>query len=142
MGPRGGGDPGHSRAFGRSCRNGVLMKTRLLHRALTIGIATALGVMTLGTTSAPAWTDDPAQVVPLDAIAPESREAVAEVIRETPFHHRGDPETSPCHSRVYLSLLNEPGITLALWKDLSPSAVQLQQVGANRYQGSDGNGAT
>jgi hypothetical protein len=105
-------------------------------------MATILGVMTLGTTNAPAWTDDPAQVVPLDAIAPESRDAVAEVIRETTLHHRGEPETFPCHSRVYLSLLNEPGITLALWKDLSPSAVQLQQVGPNRYQGSDGNGAT
>src|SRR3954454_14777826 len=117
------------------------MKTRLLHRALTIGIAAGLGVLTLGTSSAPGGGDDPAQVVPLDAIAPESREAVAEIIRENTFHHRGEPETFPCNSRVYLSLLNEPGVTLALWKDLSPSAVQLQQVGPNRYQGSDGNGA-
>jgi hypothetical protein len=118
------------------------MKTRLLHRALTIGIAAGLGVLTLGTSSAPGGSDDPAQVVPLDAIAPESREAVAEIIRENTFHHRGDPETFPCNSRVYLSLLNEPGLTLALWKDLSPSGVQLQQVGPSRYQGTDGNGAT
>jgi hypothetical protein len=118
------------------------MKTRLLHRALTIGIAAGLGVLTLGTSSAPGGSDDPAQVVPLDAIAPESREAVAEIIRENTLHHRGDPETFPCNSRVYLSLLNEPGLTLALWKDLSPSGVQLQQVGPSRYQGTDGNGAT
>ena len=66
---------------------------------------------------------------------------MTEIIREHTFHHRGDPETFPCNSKVYLSLLNEPALTLALWKDLSPSAVQLQQVGPNQYQGTDGNGA-
>src|SRR3954454_13886413 len=117
------------------------MKTRLLHRALTIGIAAGLGVLTLGTSSAPGGSDDPAQVVPLDAIAPESRDAVAEIIRENTFHHRGDPETFPSNSRVYLSLLNEPAMTLSLWKDLSASPVRLEQEGPNRYQGTDGNGA-
>src|SRR5258708_3842758 len=117
------------------------MKTRLLHRALMIGIA-GLAVLTHGTSNAPGSTDDPALVVPIAEIAPESRDAVAEIIRDITFNHRGAPETFPCNSRVYLNLLNEPGLTLALWKDLSPSAVQLQQVGPNRYQGTDGNGAT
>ena len=72
----------------------------------------------------------------------ESRDAVAEIIRDSTFHHRGEPETFPCNSRVYLSLLNEPALTLALWKDLSPSLVQLRQIGLNRYEGTDGNGAS
>jgi hypothetical protein len=117
------------------------MKTLVLHRALTIGIA-LLGVLTLDVSSAPGGTDDPATVVPLAQIAPESRDAVAEIIRDSTFHHRGDPETFPCNSRVYLSLLNEPALTLALWKDLSPSQVQLRQIGPNRYEGTDGNGAS
>ena len=83
---------------------------------------------------------DPAQVVPLDQIAPEFREDVAEVIRDHTFHRKGAPETFPCNSRVYLSLLNEPALTLALWQDLSSSPVELQQIGPNKYQGSDGNG--
>jgi hypothetical protein len=83
-----------------------------------------------------------AQVVPLDQIAPERRESVAEVIRDHTFHRQGDTDTFPCPSSLYLSLLNEPHVTVALWKDLSDSPVQLQKVAANRYDGSDGSGST
>jgi len=117
------------------------MKTLLFRCALTICCA-GLAVIAPGATRASIRGDDPAQVVPLAEIAPESRDAVAEIIRENTFHHRGDPETFPCNSRVYLSLLNEPALTLALWKDLSTSPVRLQQVAPNRYQGTDGNGAS
>jgi hypothetical protein len=85
---------------------------------------------------------DPATVLPLDKIATEHRESVAEVIREHTLHRKGAPETFPCHSRVYLCLLNEPSLTLALWKDLSTSPVRLRQVGPNRYEGDDGAGAS
>jgi len=86
-------------------------------------------------------TVDPAQVVPIDQISPEHRESVTEVIRDHTFHRQGPPETFPCNPRVYLFLLNEPAITLSLWQDLSTSPVRLQQIGPNRYQGSDGAGA-
>jgi hypothetical protein len=117
------------------------MKTLLTRRAATIVLA-ALGVLARGAASAAARTEDPAQIVPLAEIAAPSRDTVAEVIRENTFHHRGEPETFPCNSRIYLSLLNEPALTLALWKDLSASQVRLQQVGPNLYHGSDGNGAS
>jgi len=51
---------------------------------------------------------DPAQVIPLDQLAPEQREVVSEVIREHSFHRDGEPETFPCNGNLYLSLLNEP----------------------------------
>ena len=85
---------------------------------------------------------DPAEVVPLDQVAPEHREVVAEVIRDHTFHRQGEPETFACHGNLYLSLLNEPLVPLTLWKDLSVSAVQLQKVGPNRYEGTDGAGAS
>ncbi|MFO0907308.1 MAG: hypothetical protein U0794_02920 [Isosphaeraceae bacterium] len=85
---------------------------------------------------------DPAQVVPLAQIAPEHRESVAEVIREHTLHRKGAPETFPCNPRVYLTLLNEPVLTLALWQDLAASNVKLRQVGPNRYEGTDGAGAS
>lgn len=85
---------------------------------------------------------DPAQVVPLQLIAPEHRDSVAEVITSYTLHRQGSPESFPCHPRVYLSLLNEPTLTLSLWKDLVSSPVQLHQVGPNRFQGSDGTGAS
>lgn len=85
---------------------------------------------------------DPAAVLPLAELAPEFREPVAEVIRQHHFHHRGAAETFPCHPKLYLSLLNEPALTLALWQDLSPSPARLQQVAPGKFQGTDGNGTT
>ncbi|HWE38929.1 MAG TPA: hypothetical protein VG406_20440 [Isosphaeraceae bacterium] len=84
---------------------------------------------------------DPAQVVPLDKVAPQHRASLAEVISEPTFHRRGAPESFPCHPRLYLTLVNEPILTLALWKDLSPSPVKLQQVGPTRFQGTNDGGA-
>jgi phage tail protein X len=85
---------------------------------------------------------DPEQVVPLNQLAAEHREIVAEVIRDHTFHRQGEPDTFPCEGNLYLSLLNEPLVPLSLWKDLSDSPVQLQKVGPNRYAGSDGSGST
>ena len=85
---------------------------------------------------------DPGEVVPLDQLAPQYREAVSEVIRDHTFHRQGEPETFQCHGSLYLNLLNEPLVPLTLWKDLSESPVQLQKVGPDRYEGSDGAGAS
>src|SRR5262249_36738030 len=67
---------------------------------------------------------------------------VAEVIRDHTFHRQGDAETFPCPGSLYLSLINEPTVTLSLWKDLANSPVQLQKVGPNRYEGTDGAGSS
>jgi hypothetical protein len=85
---------------------------------------------------------DPAQVVPLHQLAAEHRDVVAEVIRDHTFHRQGEAETFPCPGSLYLSLINEPVVTLTLWKDLSESPVQLQKVGPNRYEGADGSGSS
>jgi hypothetical protein len=85
---------------------------------------------------------DPAQILPLDQLAPEHREVVAEVIRDHTFHRQGEPETFPCQGSLYLSLLNEPLVPLSLWRDLSVSHVQLQKVGPDRYEGTDGAGSS
>jgi hypothetical protein len=85
---------------------------------------------------------DPEQVVPLNQLAAEHRDVVAEVISEHTFHRQGESDTFPCQGNLYLSLLGEPLVPLSLWKDLSDSPVQLQKVGPNRYEGSDGSGST
>ena len=58
------------------------------------------------------------------------------------MHRKASADTFPCNSKVYLSLLNEPSITLALWQDLAASPVKLRQIDPNRYQGTDGAGTT
>ncbi len=127
------------------------MNSRTVQRFLTrsiMGLLAFLGFLMpmaraagQGVTSSAGITD-PAQVVPMDQITPGQRANVAEVIRDYTLHRKGAPETFPCNSKVYLCLLNEPALTLALWKDLSNSAVRLRMVGPNRYEGSDGNGAS
>ena len=85
---------------------------------------------------------DPAQVVPLDKIPAQHREAVVEIIRDHTMHRKAPADTFPCNSKTYLNLLNEPVITLALWQDLAASPVKLRQLDMNRYQGTDGAGTT
>ena len=85
---------------------------------------------------------DPAQLVPLDRLSPGQREEVVEVIRDHTIHRKGTPDTFPCHAPIYLNLIGEPGITLALWQDLADSPVRLRQLAPGRYEGTDGNGAS
>jgi hypothetical protein len=140
-----------SRSFPRSgafwglCNNGVLMKSTVVCRRLVpwvIGPGVLAVMMMVGTARAALEVTNPATVVPLDQIAPEHRASVAEVISEHTFHRKGATETFPCNPRIYLSLLNEPALTLALWQDLAATPVRLRQVGPNRYEGTDGAGAS
>jgi hypothetical protein len=85
---------------------------------------------------------DPSEVLPLDQVAGEYREIISEVIRDHTFHRQGEPESFQCQGDLYRNLLNEPLVPLTLWKDLSDSPVQLNKIGPNRYQGSDGAGAS
>jgi hypothetical protein len=128
------------------------MKSKLARRAGMHG-AFKMAALALGLTLAAAGTEraragllsttsDPAQVVPLDKMAPEYRDTVAEVIRDHTLHKKGAPDTFPCNPRMYLALLNEPLVTLALWNDLAESPVRLKQVAPNRYEGTDGAGAS
>jgi len=85
---------------------------------------------------------EPSTVVPMEKIAPANRAGVAEVIRENTFHRLGKAETFPCDPKVYLALLNQPPLTLALWQDLGSTPASLKQVGPDRYTGTDGQGTT
>jgi hypothetical protein len=127
------------------------MSARVVRRSPTVGkrllAALALAIVLCGGNPR-AWAGlgsrraDPAQVVPLDQLAPEHREIVSEVIRDHTLHRQGEPESFPCHGNLYLNLLDEPLVPLSLWKDLSDSPVQLQKVGPDRYQGTDGSGSS
>ncbi len=109
---------------------------------LAVFAATALGSLPPPATGAGSKKPDPAQFVPLEKIPENRREEVAEVIRESTFHHVTNPDTFACNPKVYLSLLNEPSITLALWNDLWTSPARLSQIAPGMYQGVDGNGTT
>jgi hypothetical protein len=85
---------------------------------------------------------DPAQVLPLEQIPAQSRDAVAEVIREHHFHRQGKPDTFPANPKLYLGLLNDPALTLALWQDVYPTPARLRPISPGVFQGDDGNGAT
>jgi hypothetical protein len=109
--------------------------------------AAAVGLVVLGSLAPAARAGlrpkvDPSQVLPLDQVTEEHRAEVTEVIRDNTFHRQGKAETFPCHARVYLSLVNEPALTLALWQDLSTTPAKLQQVGPDQYRGTDGSGTT
>ena len=124
------------------------MSGMVVRRSLIIGKVVLAGVVVLGAATSQAGGGvgtrrvDPSQIVPLHQIVPERRDIVAEVIREHTFHRQGEPDTFACPSSLYLSLVGEPAATVALWKDLSDSPVQLQKVAPNRYEGTDGSGSS
>jgi hypothetical protein len=125
---------------------GVPMIISMMPRTLAAAMV-GLGVFVFGLTTLPSVRGgtrhpDPAQVVPLELIAPDLRESVADVISSSTFHREGAPDTFPCHPKIYMSLLDEPALTLALWQDLVTSPVTLRQVGPDLYQGNDGSGTT
>ena len=112
-----------------------------------LGVLLTLGAcLTLGHATAEAgigWSKlDPAQIVPMEQIPVEFREPVAEVIRDCTFHRKGEAEAVPCDPSLYLSLVNEPAITLALWKDLADNPVSLKRLGPDDYSGDDGMGSS
>lgn len=85
---------------------------------------------------------DPASVLPMQDVPAEYRDGVADVIRNHTLHRRSAADTFPANPRVYLSLIDDPVLTLALWKDVGESPAQLRQLSATRYSGSDGSGTT
>ena len=126
-------------------------RSRAAERGFGLGLLLMLAVSTIplpistfrASAAGLGWSRiDPAQVVPMDQIPAEYREQVGEVIRDHTFHQKGEPESFPCNAGLYMSLVNEPSITLALWKDLAESPVQVKRIGPNRYQGEDGSGST
>lgn len=80
---------------------------------------------------------DTLHTLPLEQLAPQDRQSVAEVVGNPTFHRRGKPDSFPCNPRLYLALVNQPLLTLALWKDLSPSPVTLQETSPGVFQGSN-----
>lgn len=119
-----------------------LMIGKVVAVVVVVTVVTGLAMSKTRAAGIGGRTVDPAQIVPLDQIPAERRELVAEVIRDHTFHRQGEADTFPCPASLYLNLLNEPHVTVALWKDLSDSPVQLQKVAANRYDGTDGSGST
>jgi len=122
--------------------NGRLLAVFILRIVPAIMAAALLAVPGWQARAGLSRRTDPAQVVPLDQLPAEFRESVAEVIRDHTFHRQGEPDAFPCNAGLYLSLVNEPVLTLALWKDLAETPVQLRRRGPNRYQGEDGSGTT
>ncbi len=115
---------------------------RLITRSefLSMGVALAL-IPGAGEAARAASRDiDPATVVPMDKIPPAYRGQIGEIIREHTLHKKGAPDTFPCNPKVYMGLLNEPTIPLALWQDLATSPARLKKIAPGRYSGTDGAG--
>jgi hypothetical protein len=82
-----------------------------------------------------------ARVVPLEQVPLQHREMVGEIIREHTLSRKAPADSFPCHPSLYLTLLEEPMIPLALWQDLAASPVRLERLAPGRYSGTDGAGA-
>lgn len=123
----------------RDSRSGIFSTSAWSRRQFGLGLAGLFA--TLGTARA-AGRKTAAELLPMGQVSPERREEVSEVIETFTIHRQGKPEAFPCDPSLYLALLNEPALTLSLWKDLSKAPVKLQHLGPNQYYGDDGMGTT
>lgn len=114
-------------------------RTRIRRLALALTILVAPAMRQAEALARPV---DPESVLPMALVDPSFREAVSEVLRDNHFRQRGQADVFPCDSRLYLGLVNDPPLTLALWHSLAKTPARLQQVSTNRYQGTDGSGTT
>lgn len=112
-------------------------------KAVGLILTLSIGLTHAATGAGIGWSrTEPSQVVPLEQIPVEFRDSISEVIRDHTFHRRGDAEAFPCDPSLYLSLVNEPAITLALWKDLADNPVRIKRTGPDSYTGEDGSGSS
>ena len=115
------------------------LESRVSRRVFSLSVG-SLALFPQGIKAASRISAD--ELLPMNQVLPERADDVRDVIENSTIHRQGKPESSPCDANLYLALLNEPSLTLSLWKDLSQAPVKLQHLGPNQYYGDDGMGTT
>ncbi|ADV64069.1 hypothetical protein Isop_3512 [Isosphaera pallida ATCC 43644] len=125
-------------------------KSTVWRRGCRSWLAVCLATMLVGGIPSLAWANAAKSFdveatlasLPWASIAPEWRDGLIEVMRSAHFHRRSPAELFECDPRLYLALVNEPVLTLGLWRDLGGTQAWLRRIGPARFQGNDGQGTT
>ncbi len=77
-------------------------------------------------------------LIPWKALDEKTRTKLEDVVDNATVWHRTPAEVFACNPELYLLLLNEPILTLELWKNFGVADASLQQQGPGQFQGADG----
>jgi hypothetical protein len=83
-------------------------------------------------------SDDAKALIPWKKLDEKTRTKLEEVVEQPTVYHRTPSEVFACSPELYLLLLNEPVLTLELWRSLGNADATLEAVGPNQFEGKDG----
>ncbi len=81
---------------------------------------------------------DPKTLIPWKSLDEKTRAKVEAIVNEATIHHRAPAEVFVCGPELYQLYLNEPVLTLELWKGLATSDATLEETSPDHYRGTDG----
>jgi len=79
--------------------------------------------------------------VPLDELAPSTREKVRAVLERPTLSARGKPETFICQPELYYWFLDHPDRAAMIWRRLGAKVVDMADRGDGRFGWNDGQGS-
>jgi hypothetical protein len=80
--------------------------------------------------------------IPWKSLPEPIRTKLEEVIDQATVHHRCPSEVFASSPELYLLYLNDPVLTLELWKAIGGSHATLEAVGPGQFEGADGHVST
>jgi len=110
--------------------------------AYVLGVAVVVCVFDLAAADIPCpiRVEQPDVLFPVDKMAPEAVCRMAAVVNGYTTHRIDPPASVPIPKSIYDFLLDHPVLTATLVRQLSLAATRISQVGADAYQGDDGQG--
>ena len=108
--------------------------------AYVLGVAVVVCVFDLAAADVPCpiRVEQPDVLFPVDKMAPEAVCRMAAVVNGYTTHRIDPPASVPIPKSIYDFLLDHPVLTATLVRQLSLAATRISQVGADAYQGDDG----
>ena len=80
--------------------------------------------------------------MPLDKLSPEKQEEVREILKSHSFYRRLPTLAMEVDHRTYLHLIGHPNVTVAIWRAMKISKVELWETGRDHYEANTGDGTT
>jgi hypothetical protein len=80
------------------------------------------------------------KALPLKDLAPQVRRRIAPLIGQDAIHRRLATEVLRCDPQLYQFLIDQPEVTVAIWRELGISKLELRRIAEDQYEVSDQKG--
>jgi hypothetical protein len=114
----------------------------VLAAALIVSATGAAGADPATSTATTSTIDEARALIPWDEIDEQARAKTEDVVQHPTVYRRSRGEVFATDPELYLLLLEQPVLTLELWKTLGASDASLKEVAPQQFEGSDGHASS